>query len=174
MQHPDRAALQRLGTEMRAEHGPSVLAERLRDAIAADNVMLAVVNGVRNTAEWRVFAEPTAGRSVLLAMATSADVRFQRLRVRRRPGDPQTRADFEEVDARDRGSGRVGPELQVGALMDLADRRLTNDGSEDALAAALADLLDYLGLHAAARRVRPFVWWWPRSWLERLLLILGR
>ncbi len=151
---PDRPTLQYIGTEMRSLHGASVLAERLTVAIASDGAELAVVNGVRNPAEWQVFRDDESTRSTLIAVRCPPEVRYRRLRARGRPGDPTSPEEFDEIDKRDRGRGQEGAELQVDGVMDMADRNLENDHSSWDLALALASILEGVGLQESAGRIR--------------------
>jgi dCMP deaminase len=131
-----RDHLTRVGNELREEHGPGILAERiLRTLGHAQNY---VIDSFRNPGEVEVFR--TRPDFVLWAVIASARVRFARIKRRGREKDPQTLAEFVAVEKREaRNADRHKQSLE--ACQRLADTRLTNNGSLTSLHRRLGLLL---------------------------------
>jgi len=122
-QEPTRALLQKLGNQLRAEHGDAYLAKRaLQKACGAPNL---VITSIRNLAE----LEPVRNTDgfKLLFIDAPAELRYERTRGRGRPGEGLTFQEFlalEEKELR-AGAGRQNIE----ALRQAANAVVTNDGS---------------------------------------------
>lgn len=134
-----REELQRIGNELRASVGPSIWAARTFERIVAAGVTEAVVDGFRNPQEVTYFRERVG--FYLVAVDAPTDLRFRRLRERQRQGDPETRAEFLRLDARDHGVGETEGGQQVGACLKLAQFTLWNDGSLEDLQRELSAVL---------------------------------
>lgn len=139
---PERVHLIRIGTMLREEGGPGVLAERLIPRLGARDV----VDSIRNPAEVeRLRAVPGF---VLLGVDASAALRFARSLGRARPGDPQSLGEFEERERQENSANPAGQQLQ--ATIALADRVIENDGDLPALHAKVDDVLRSLGVPSRA------------------------
>jgi dCMP deaminase len=126
------------GRELRAAHGPAVLAERLRAKLQPDRHY--VVDSIRHPAEVAAL-RTVPGRFRLLWVDAEPALRLARLRGRARPGDPDTLERLLELEARERGSAEPAAQ-QLDAVAELADARLHNDGSLDALHAQVQQVLE--------------------------------
>jgi dephospho-CoA kinase len=132
-QEPVRGVLIPLGTELRETHGPGALAE----LILPDLVAPALIDSIRNPVEVQVLRR--LGGFVMLRLDAPMELRFQRARARRRPGDPQTLADFEAREAEENTSNPAAQQLDAtGAL---ADHAVLNDQGLEKLHARLDALL---------------------------------
>jgi dephospho-CoA kinase len=103
---------------LRREYGDTVVAERTAEKILADNPGIAVVDGVRSLREVEVFRR--LGEVVVVAVHASPRTRFERLRRRRRPGDPRTWEEFMRRDMTELG-------FSLGSVIALADYMLVNE-----------------------------------------------
>ena len=124
------------GRELRAKHGPGILAEMLRDA-NHDAVNL-VIDSIRTPAEVEALRERPDFR--LIEVHASREVRWSRLQSRGREGDP---LDWETFLAQEEAelvaADESGQALE--ATAELADIVIINDADEGALREALEWLL---------------------------------
>src|SRR5882672_1711347 len=85
---PEREHLIRVGTLLREQGGPDVLASRLIPRLGARDV----VDSIRNPAEVEMLRRVPG--FVLIGVDAPAELRFARSRLRARPGDPGSFAEF--------------------------------------------------------------------------------
>ncbi len=124
------------GRELRAEHGPGILAEMLRDEHA--KVPNLVIDSIRTPAEVEALQE--RGDFRLIEIRASREVRWQRLKFRGRVGDPTDWDTFvAQEEAELEASDESGQALI--ATAEMADIVIINDGDTDELRAALELLL---------------------------------
>lgn len=124
-----RSRLQTLGTDLRRLHGDPYLAFKLRSGrewLASTSVMV-VVDGFKHVGEVEEFKKQR--RFKLLGIDAPEELRWQRVQVRRRQGDPITREAFLEQDATDRGLHAAPHGQHVGGLLQIADEVIVNDGT---------------------------------------------
>jgi dCMP deaminase len=125
------------GNELRARHGPGVLAERLLARLEPDRNY--VVDSIRHPAEVEVLRR-AHGDFKLIWVDADPGVRFERLRGRARPGDPESVDELRAMEARESGGeGASGQDLP--AVRALADFTLRNDGDREALHEAIQTIL---------------------------------
>ena len=124
------------GRELRAAHGPGILAEMLRDEHAKTSSL--VIDSIRTPAEVEALQERPDFR--LIEIRASREVRWQRLQSRGRSGDPtdwdtfvaQEESELEALD--DSGQALI-------ATAEMADIVIINDGEAEELRGALELLL---------------------------------
>ena len=111
-----------VAASLRAAHGEDVLATRLCDRVDALLVEheLVLIEGLRGTAEDRVFSQRWGEAYQTVAIVADAEVRFQRIQGRGRSEDGD-RAAFEARNAREIGWG-------LNVLIDRAKDALPNTG----------------------------------------------
>ena len=126
------------GTALRAEHGEGVLADRLVARLLPDRNY--VIDSIRHPAEVEALRRPGASFGLIWVDADEA-VRFERVRSRRRPGDPASLEEFRRLEGRERGSDDPAAQ-QLDAVRALADFRVENDGHLDALHAQIQRILE--------------------------------
>jgi dephospho-CoA kinase len=131
---PEREHLIRIGTELRRQDGPGVLAERILSRL--DN--RAVVDSIRNPAEVRVLRRGLP-RFVLVGVTAPTEIRFRRSVGRARRGDPTSLEEFEAVERRENASDPAAQQLD--ATFRLADLTIDNSGDLDALHAEIDRIL---------------------------------
>ena len=124
------------GRELRAAHGPAILAEMLRDANTA--VESLVIDSIRTPAEVEALRERPDFR--LIEVRASREVRWSRLQSRGRDGDPTDWETFvsqeeSELVAAD-ASGQA-----LEATAEMADIIIINDGDTESLQEALELLI---------------------------------
>lgn len=121
----------------RKEHGPAIWAERTLQRMPPGNV---VIDGSRSLDEIAYFREKMGPGLRVIAVTAPAELRFMRLKARRRSDDPLTREDFERRDERELAWG-------LGAAMESADIALLNDkGLDEFKAACSAALAEIVGM----------------------------
>ncbi len=139
---PEREHLIRIGTLLREQQGPGVLAERLIPRLGAKDV----VDSIRNPAEVERLRKVPG--FVLIGVDAPAELRFARSRLRARPGDPQSLAEFTQRERQENSANPAGQQLR--ATFELADRVLLNDGDLDDLRLKVDEILRSFGASSRA------------------------
>jgi dCMP deaminase len=125
------------GSRLRSEGGPSVLADRTLAVMEPDRNY--AVDSIRHPAE--VAALRASGRPFhLIWLTAETGLRFERLRARGRPGDPETLDRFRELEARELESADPDHQ-QLLAVRELADYVVENDGTREDLSRRLMEVL---------------------------------
>ena len=139
---PEREHLIKVGTMLREQGGPGVLAERLIPRLGVKDV----VDSIRNPAEVeRLRALPGF---FLLGIDAPAAMRFARSVSRARPGDPRSLAEFTERERQENSANPAGQQLQ--ATIAMADCVIENDGDLTDLHAKLDGVLRSAGVSSRA------------------------
>jgi dCMP deaminase len=127
-----------VGTELRAQDGPGVLAGRAVEALESDRNY--VIDSIRHPAE--VEALRTCGHPFkLIWVDADIQTRFQRLHERGRKGDPQTLEHLRTLEDREMGSDDPAAQ-QLLAVKELADFELRNDGELESLHQAVRQVFE--------------------------------
>jgi dCMP deaminase len=126
------------GTAIRARSGPGGLALRLVEKLLPD--VNAVVDSIRHPAEVEVLRSRSASFRLIWVDAPEA-LRFERLRARKRGGDPATLEELRRLEGLELGSDDPAAQ-QLRAVRELADFVVVNDGDLTALHARIQDLLE--------------------------------
>ena len=124
------------GRALRAAHGAGVLAARLAAGMQPDRNY--VIDSIRHPAEVEAL-RALGPKFRLLWVDADPELRFERMRARGRPGDPDSLERLLALEGRERGSEDVAMQ-QLDAVAKLADVELRNDG-------------DLAGLHEQVQRV---------------------
>ena len=140
---PEREHLIRIGTLLREQGGLGVLAERLLPRLDGWDV----VDSIRNPAEVETLRQVPG--FVLIGVDAPAALRFARSRLRARPGDPGSFAEFVARERQENSANPAGQQLR--ATFVLADRVIDNNGDLDLLHLKIDDLLRSLGAVSRAR-----------------------
>jgi len=126
-----------LGREMRRSEGVDVLARRALGRMSPDRNY--VVDSIRHPAE--VAALRSAGRRfVLVWVEAGEELRFQRLRERKRPGDPHEGDLLRNLERMERGDPEEAAQ-QLDAVKEGADEVVRNEGSLAELYQAVGEIL---------------------------------
>lgn len=116
-----------VGNELRRDYGPGILARRALERM--DYSRNWVVTSIRHPAEVEALR---AGRPdfVMVFIDASQKTRFERSRMRARPGDPETLEAFKAAERRQMSARDGDPAAQqLAACRDLADVRIANNGA---------------------------------------------
>ena len=130
---PEREHLIRIGTELRRDGGPGVLAQRILPRLGDRDV----VDSIRNPAEVEQLRQ--LPHFVLLGVSAPMKTRFDRALARNRPGDPRSLEQFRRREEQENTSDPNAQQLE--ATFRLADRVLTNEGGLERLQDAVERLL---------------------------------
>ena len=133
-----RERLIEVGTELRAQGGTGVLAERAVEALESDRNY--AIDSIRHPAE--VEALRACGHPFkLIWVDADIETRFERLHERGRKGDPQTLEHLRTLEDREMGSDDPAAQ-QLLAVKDLADFELSNDGEIESLQQAVRQVFE--------------------------------
>jgi dephospho-CoA kinase len=134
-----RKNLSKLGHDLRKESPEkSVLGSRILSTIEKEvrkGKKRFVLEGIRDADEIQLFRkhelENKSMRFVLIGVDAPQKVRFERMKLRKRHGDPKTFSEFKNIDDKElKGGG--GQEVRK--CMRMADHIIVNDGTLKALA----------------------------------------
>ena len=115
---PTPSNLNRLARLLREEQGEDVIARKILESITRDTPRIAVVDGVRSLQEVKTLQG--YGRTIIVAVHASPATRYERLRSRGRPGDPESWEEFAQRDLTELAFG-------LGSVIALADYMLVNE-----------------------------------------------
>lgn len=124
-----RSSLQDFGNKMREVHGDNYLAMKLRTSKKwqMNKSSLVIVDSFKNMAEVEEFRKQR--RFSLIGIDAPQLTRWERVKSRRRQGDPVSYEKFEEQDALDRGISNLSYHAQeTNKILEISDYRLNNDG----------------------------------------------
>ncbi|MFA6214110.1 MAG: AAA family ATPase, partial [Candidatus Micrarchaeia archaeon] len=131
-----REALISKGNELRRNFGADVLAKRTIAKLLPDRNY--VVDSIRNPAEARALL--STGKTTLVYVTASAKMRFERMKQRRREGDPRSFEAFQIIDnAEMQGKDEFGQSLSE--VFALATKKLENESVFRELYASVDELL---------------------------------
>ena len=131
-----REALIAAGNELRQKHGADVLARLTLKKIDPNRNY--VVDSIRNPVE--VQALKQAGDFLLLNIEAPPEVRFDRIRSRKREQDPQTLDEFLQVEQAERQS-KSQHKQSIEDCQSMADYTIVNDGTVQDLHKKVIDLV---------------------------------
>ncbi|MBI2140190.1 dephospho-CoA kinase [Candidatus Woesearchaeota archaeon] len=133
---PTRENLHRIGRKIKEEgHDPGFLSKRLLKKITEKD---AVVDGVRNVGEIQELKRHA--RTFVIGITASQRLRFQRIVLRKREGDPATFAAFKRIDNIENRGRTKGQEIN--ACLRHADITIHNNGSIKELHGKIDRFLD--------------------------------
>jgi dCMP deaminase len=112
------------GNELRERFGPSILADRIIIRIKPDRNI--VVDSIRHPAEVDAFRK--IAEFTLVWVEAEERVRFERIKGRKRKGDPEVTSEFNELERREL-EGASEFHQQLLRCKDLADLVFENNGS---------------------------------------------
>ena len=127
----DDASIGGFATSQRREHGAAIWAERTLELMPDGNV---IIDGSRSMDEIALFRKRLGSDVGVVAITAPPELRYKRLRDRRRQDDPLDRKDFNRRDERERSWG-------IGKAIGDADITLVNDGTLEGFQARCRDVL---------------------------------
>lgn len=134
-----RQRLIEVGAELRSQWGTGVLAQRILEKIEEDKNY--VIDSFRHPDEAKVFKSHPNFH--LLSVEADSEVRFERVRERKRESDAATMEGFLEVEEREAAS-KDWHGQQLLACQQVADFKVTNNGSLPELSEQVSVLLQRL------------------------------
>ena len=127
--NPSRSELQQLGDQLRIDCGPSILVEMAIDKIKKKKTDKPIaIDGIRNVAEIDRLKEIYGYQFTLIAVLSSSEARWERIKSVAYLGQGLSHFDFSQDDARDRNEETAWGQ-QVELCMDNAD--IVIDNSDD-------------------------------------------
>ncbi len=126
-----------LGRELRREGGPGVLAERIASKLHPERNH--AIDSIRHPVEVDVLRALHPSFR-LIWIDAPLEQRFQRIRDRDRPGDPESLAELQRLEGAELGSEDPAAQ-QLLAVRDCADERIENRSDLDALYTSLQAVL---------------------------------
>lgn len=123
----NRTTMQDIGNELRQKYGAHVLAKVSTEFMPREKPVL-VVDGIRNPGEVEWLKKNYQGYFALVAVDAPQQTRFERMKARARPIDPQTMEEFVAIDQRDQGANEPPYGQQVRRCVEMADVVIQNDG----------------------------------------------
>lgn len=114
---------QKLGVENRKKYGADYWAKKLVEKIISSGAELAVINGVRTVDDAAVPREAFGDKFKLVILDCPAEIRFARLKARKRGGDPET---FEEFKKQEKAEFE---KFKFSDTVKLADFTVKNDST---------------------------------------------
>jgi predicted RNA binding protein with dsRBD fold (UPF0201 family)/dephospho-CoA kinase len=126
-----------VANELRAQRGMDVIAQMCIPAVRALTSQKVVIDGLRGIAEVDAYRREFNNAFKLIAIAASQEVRFERVKSRRRLDDALNFRDFEEKDERELAWG-------LKEAMSTADCFISNDGSLEELKWSVSDVIERL------------------------------
>lgn len=122
-----------VGQELRRRFGPGALAQQLLRELLPDRNY--AIDSIRHPVEVEILRH--SGQSFhLVWVDAKLETRFERMRLRARPGDPTTVAELEALERRERGSDDPNAQ-QLDAVEAVADFRISNDDTLEAFQARI-------------------------------------
>lgn len=160
-----RDTLYKLGNELRAQHGKSVLAKKAMQKMRDDKKY--IITSIRNPLEVKELAN--AKQFVLLKVESPVETRFNRLinRKERKDSDPKTFEEFVASEAREMSSANESGQ-QIQACMEMARFSIGNEGDVASFYKRIDELLPIL--ENAVSYIRPS---WDEYFME-LALTVGK
>ena len=137
-QEETRERMIETGNSIRQAHGPGGLAVLLAEKLLPDRNY--VIDSVRHPAEVEVLRARDPRFQLWWVDADEA-IRFERMRGRGRPGDPETLEHLRALEGRELGSDDPSAQ-QLLAVQALADQTIRNDGTLAELHAQIQGLLE--------------------------------
>jgi len=128
-----------VGQELRRRSGPGALAQQLVRQLQPDRNY--AIDSIRHPVEVEILRQhgQASGQAFhLVWVDAKLETRFERMRERGRSGDPQSIADLETLEGRERGSADPNAQ-QLDAVEAVADFRIVNDASLEAFQAQIQD-----------------------------------
>ena len=120
---PNRENLGMIGKERRQEEGKGFLGKKAAEMAKKDSSETLVINGIRNPEEVEELRKKLENSFVLVYVHADEEIRFERLKERGRPGDPETFPKFKEQDKKEK------ERFNMEETFSMADRKLSNEGT---------------------------------------------
>lgn len=124
-----------MGNELRRKHGPAMLAEKLIARLEPDRNY--VIDSIRNPSE--IAALKKQGGFRLIIVQAPDRMRYERMKARRREGDPETFDEFLRLELIEEEGAEA--EQQLAKCATLADFTIDNSGAIEELGHKIAEVV---------------------------------
>lgn len=124
----NRDVLRELGNELRDKFGSEYLCRRIIEEKAKTDKV--VISGIRQPGEIEYLR--TLGNFHLIAVDAPIEMRFERMKLRNREGDPKTLEELVEKERKEMESAGANAQ-RIHECMQMADSLVINDGDKEAL-----------------------------------------
>ncbi len=141
-----RENLIKIGNELRQKYGPSILANRILAKLEVDKNY--VIDSFRNPREVEAFR--IKDNFHFIHVSAVPEVRFERMKSRKREGDPESLKEFKALEAREANSSDPHAQ-QLDSTAQMADVEVENNGKLEELRGKMKELV----LQLAASNTRP-------------------
>lgn len=145
-QAPTRENLIQVGNELRQKYGPSVLASRILAKLEVDKNY--VIDSFRNPREVEAFR--SKDNFHFLHVTALPEIRFERIKSRKREGDPQNLAEFKKLEEREANSPDPYAQ-QLDSTAQMADVEVENNAGLEEMREKMKELIRQL----SAKNTRP-------------------
>lgn len=135
-----------IGNDLRHKYGAGVLAKRTLEKVEIDKHY--VIDSIRHPAEVKELR--SKDNFILIEIAASPKVRFQRIKKRARENDPKTFSEFKRIENVE-GKSKVGSDQQLNRTLELADYTIQNSGTISAFHGKIGQLI----MKISAQKKRP-------------------
>ncbi len=136
---PTRENMIRIGNELRQKYGPSVLANRILAKLEVDKNY--IIDSFRNPREVEAFR--IKDNFHFLHVTAVPEIRFERIKARKRVGDPNTLEEFKALEEREANSPDPYAQ-QLDSTAQMADVEVENNGTLDDLREKMKELIRQL------------------------------
>jgi dephospho-CoA kinase len=129
------------GNELRKRYGDQILVEVVTLTLPEKiEKQFLIIDGIRNPGEVEFLRKKFGKDFILIAVDAPREIRFRRLRERKKEGDPKTFEEFLEIDETDLGKNQPEYGQNVEECLKLADYLIINDGSVNELNKKLEEI----------------------------------
>jgi dephospho-CoA kinase len=130
------------GNQLRKRYGNQILVEAAIITLPKKfEKRVLIIEGIRNPGEVEYLRKKFGKNFVLIAVDAPREIRFRRLRERKKEGDPKTLEEFLEIDETDLGRNQPEYGQKVEECLKLADYLIINDGSINELNKKLEEIV---------------------------------
>ena len=128
MKKTDRKSLQDMENELRKKYGTHILAKLATDYMQRDKEII-IVDEIRNPGEVDYLRKTFGNKFSLIAVDAPRELRWERVKARKREGDPKTWEEFLLVDEREQGIGEPLYGQRIKECIQMADFLIINEGT---------------------------------------------
>ncbi len=144
---PNRENMQKVAREKRDKEGESVFSKIVLDKIIASKCEKVVVKDLRTAGDVKTIRDHFKTQMKIIKIVATAQLRFERMKARGRPGDPKTLEEFLQQEKREE-------ELGFTKAFNFTDFMVFNTGSREELYSQVDKIMNSLDEDKALVRKR--------------------
>jgi dephospho-CoA kinase len=134
---PNRENMQKVGRELRDREGENVFSKIILKKIITSNCEKALVKELRTAGDIKTISDQFRGSMKIIKVTATVQARFERMRTRQRPGDPNTLEEFQRQEKREE-------ELGYTKAFNFCDFVVQNNGAKNELLKKIDDVMSRL------------------------------